>query len=86
MRIHEQNQRLKSQLISIADDITTLEMALERKTSMPYPDGSTNNLVNIATDVLPLLNQVRQEVGIVIGEVTGTGLATPRPYKTPPFS
>ena len=48
---------------------------------MPYPDGSTNNLVNIATDVLPLLNQVRQDVGIVLGEVTGTGLATPRPLE-----
>ena len=79
MRIHEQNQRLKSQLVAIADDITTLEMALERKTSMPYPDGTTNNLVNISTDVLPLLNKVRQDVGIVLGEVSGTGLATPRP-------
>ncbi len=83
MRIHEQNQRLKSQLISIADDITTLEMALERKTSMPYPDGTTDNLVNISTDVLPLLNKVRQDVGIVLGEVSGSGLATPRKYATP---
>lgn len=70
MRIHEQNSVLKDRLISIADDITTLEMALERKTSMPYPDGSTNNLVNIATDVLPLLNQVRQDVGIVLDQVS----------------
>ena len=69
MRIHEQNQRLKEQLTAIADDITTLEMALERKTSMPYPDGSTNNLVNIATDILPALNQVRHDVGIVLDEV-----------------
>ena len=83
MRIHEQNQRLKSQLVSIADDITTLEMALERKTSMPYPDGTTNNLVNISTDVLPLLNKVRQDVGVVLGEVSGTGLSTPRRYATP---
>ena len=70
MKIHEQNSVLKDRLISIADDITTLEMALERKTSMPYPDGSTNNLVNIATDVLPLLSQVRQEVGIVLDQVS----------------
>jgi hypothetical protein len=70
MKIHEQNSILKDRLISIADDITTLEMALERKTSMPYPDGSTDNLVNIATDVLPLLNQVRQDVGLVLDQVS----------------
>ena len=70
MKIHKQNSVLKDRLISIADDITTLEMALERKTSMPYPDGSTDNLVNIATDVLPLLNQVRQDVGLVLDQVS----------------
>ena len=70
MKIHKQNSILKDRLISIADDITTLEMALERKTSMPYPDGSTDNLVNIATDVLPLLNQVRQDVGLVLDQVS----------------
>ena len=77
MRIHEQNQRLKEQLIAIADDITTLEMALERKTSMPYPDGSTNNLVNIATDILPALNQVRHDVGIVLDEVASKSHMSP---------
>lgn len=70
MKIHDQNKLLKAKLVTIADDITTLEMALERKTSMPYPDGTTDNLVNISTDVLPLLNQVRQDVGIVLSEVS----------------
>ena len=69
MRIHKQNQRLKDQLTAIADDFTTLEMRLERKTSMPYPDGSTNNLVNISTDILPALNQVRHDIGILLAEV-----------------
>lgn len=70
MKIHDQNKLLKAKLVTIADDITTLEMALERKTGMPYPDGTTDNLVNISTDVLPLLNKVRQDVGIVLDEVS----------------
>lgn len=70
MKIHDQNKLLKAKLVTIADDITTLEMALERKTSMPYPDGTTDNLVNISTDVLPLLNKVRHDVGLVLDEVS----------------
>lgn len=66
MKIHDQNRLLKAKLVEVADDITTLEMALERKTSMPYPDGTTDNLVNISTDVLPLLNKIRHDVGLVL--------------------
>ena len=70
MKIHEQNKVLKDRLITIADDIVSLEMALERKTGSPYPDGSRDNLVNIATDVLPVLDSIRHEVGLVLQDVS----------------
>lgn len=69
MHIAEQNTRLKLAIVKIKVEMITLELALLRKTGSPYPDGTTNNLVNVDSDVYPTLQRVRSDIQRLLGEV-----------------
>lgn len=56
MKINEQRDTMRQALIDIRNELTTLTGAIDRKTRSPYPDGTTSNLVNSSTDVLPQVN------------------------------
>ena len=67
MRIAEQkleikNTQLKLAIAKINAEMITLELALLRKTGSPSPDGTTNNLVNVDSDVYPTLHRVRADI------------------------
>ena len=59
MKLHEQVETLRSANQAVVAQCIRLEAALLRKTSCPYPDGTTDNQVNIVTDVLPSLHDMR---------------------------
>lgn len=69
MHIAEQNTRLKLAIVKIKAEMITLELALLRKTGSPYPDGTTDNLVNVDSDVYPTLQRVRADIQTLLGEV-----------------
>lgn len=69
MHIAEQNTRLKIAVTKIKIELITLEIALLRKTGSPYPDGTTSNLVNVDSDVHPVLQRLRSDIDRTIQEV-----------------
>ena len=69
MHIAEQNTRLKIAVTKIKIELITLEIALLRKTGSPYPDGTTSNLVNVDSDVHPVLQRLRSDIDRTMQEV-----------------
>lgn len=59
MKLHEQVETLRTAVSTVMAECIRLESALIRKTACPYPDGTTDNKVNIKTDVLPTLYEIR---------------------------
>jgi hypothetical protein len=59
MKLHEQVDTLRTAVSTAMAECIRLEAALLRKTGCPYPDGTCDNKVNIETDVLPTLHEIR---------------------------
>lgn len=59
MRLHERRNELEQLTREIQADIDELIAHISRKISRPYGDGTTSNLVNVNSDVLPRLRSIR---------------------------
>lgn len=56
MKLHERDKERGRLLDEIERKLKILKEHLHRKMAAPYDDGSTSNMVNAETDVLPEIN------------------------------
>jgi len=69
MTIHEQLAALRQAVAIAESELNSLRCSIDRKVRAPPPDGSTDNLVNATTDVLPRIEYIRGTLLTVLAEV-----------------
>lgn len=62
MRLHERDKARGELLNTLEEQIRDMKRSIERKMAQPYGDGSTSNMVNATTDVIPRLEDLLKEL------------------------
>ena len=62
MRLHERDKARGELLNTLEEQIRDMKRSIERKMAQPYGDGSTSNMVNATTDVIPRLEDMLKEL------------------------
>ena len=68
MTLVEQRDTLTAAATETADHLRALRGRLDRKLSMPYPDGSRSDQVNASTDVLPILADLERALVLALDQ------------------
>tara|TARA_B100001778_G_scaffold334952_2_gene349475 strand:- start:8073 stop:8273 length:201 start_codon:yes stop_codon:yes gene_type:complete len=62
MRLHERDKARGELLNSLEEKVRDMKRDIERKMAQPYGDGSTSNMVNATTDVIPRLEDLIKDL------------------------
>jgi hypothetical protein len=66
MRLNDQRNLLMAAADRASADLLLLQCRIQRKTAMPYGDGSYSSMVNANSDVLPQLIEIRGRIDAVL--------------------
>ena len=62
MKLKDQRNAMWNTIVEAIFEIDCLRAAVHRKTSMPYGDGTYSNMVNVNSDVLPRLDEIKDKL------------------------
>lgn len=62
MRLADKSRRCQAMISKLQEDILRLKDHLREKITWPDGDGNASNLINVTTDVIPILQQMLVEI------------------------
>jgi hypothetical protein len=69
MKLHQQRNELRQSVQEAYDALIALTGRIICKTGAPYGDGSYSDMVNVKSDVLPQLTEIRMKLLNTLYEV-----------------